>query len=610
MTPRRIIRIARWEITNAVGSVDRRAAIAFLVVGVLLGGLAPALMTTTPSPAAGIYQVGIDPGSPYADPVEQDPRLSAVSLEEHTGSSADLDVVIQGGTVYVAETNSGRAGASALEEAIVTYNDRMMAAESDRAAAFPVTVTLRYAPQDTIGSIAGTISNDQTGEAPDQNTDGGQQTVTETDSTGSESTDEIPTGDDGNTAGSADDSTITPATGMESFDGETGGGLFGGNQTGTPSSITPPFPLRSLLLAFVFVLPFNLIIQAYGGSILGERINRRGEPLLVSPATRSEIVLGKTVPYLATAIGITAGIAIAVGGSVSTIAAMTPLAALFLAATFVAGMLVRSYKELTFVTVTISVGLTAYAFVPAVFTEVHPIAAISPLSVVVNDLQGSPVSIGGFVLATAPVTLAALVLFVLGTGMYREEDMFTRKPLPAKVVDAIAGPLETTWDVGLWTALYVPFVFVAELFAVAVLFVFPTTVSIPVLLLVLATVEEVAKSGHVLAAFERGHFTRSLRTGATLGVVSGIGFFLAEKVMAITQLVGLPTLEIGRAAFATSMTGVSPVFLLLAPLVLHTTTAGVSAMGASRSRRAYVLALSIAIGLHVAYNFAVVSAIA
>ena len=607
MTPRRIFRIARWEVSNAVGSLDRRAAIAFLVVGLLLGGLAPAVTTMNPSPGAGIYQIGVDPGSPYADPVEQDPRLSAVSLDAQTDNAADLDVVIQGGAVYVSETNSGRAAASALEEAIVTYNDRMMAAESDRVAAFPVAVTLRYAPQDTIGSIAAGVASDEAGEATEQNTGDGQGTVTDPDSTGSDAAVESPSGDAGTATESDSVTTITPA---DEFEGETASGLFGGNQTGTPSSITPPFPLRSLLLAFVFVLPFNLIIQAYGGSILGERINRRGEPLLVSPATRSDIVLGKTLPYLATAIGITAGIAIAVGGGIRTIAAMTPLAALFLAATFVAGMLVRSYKELTFVTVTISVGLTAYAFVPAVFTEVHPIAAISPLSVVVNDLQGSPVSAGGFVLATAPVTLAAVVLFVLGTGMYREEDMFTRKPLPAKVVDAIAAPLETTWDVGLWTALYVPFVFVAELFAVAVLFVFPTAVSIPVLLLVLATVEEIAKSGHVLAAFERGHFTRSLRTGATLGVVSGIGFFLAEKVMAITQLVGLPSLEIGRAAFATSMTGVSPVFLLLAPLVLHTTTAGVSAIGASRSRRAYALALSIAIGLHVGYNYAVVSAVA
>ncbi|MFW5924049.1 MAG: PrsW family intramembrane metalloprotease [archaeon] len=609
MTPRRILRIARWEVSNAVGSVDRRAAIGFVVVGLLIGGLAPALMTAGPTPGAGIYQVGVSDGSPYTEPVEEDPRLSAVSLDD-AESATDLDVVIQGQTVFVSETNSGRAAAAALTESIATYNDRLMATESDRAAAFPVAVTLRYSSQEGVGSVAANLAGDEGDGSAGSSTSEGGATDSDPDSSTSDSSRDPTTGDTGTGEGREDETATPSASEIDDTDGARASGIFGGSQTGTPSSITPPFPLRSLLLAFVFVLPFNVIIQAYGGSILGERINRRGEPLLVSPATRGDIVLGKTLPYLGTAVGITAVITLAVGGGIRSVAAMAPLAALFLAATFVAGMLVRSYKELTFVTVTISVGLTAYAFVPAVFTEVHPIAAISPLSVVVNDLQGNPVAAGEFVLATAPVGLAAMVLFVLGTGTYREEDMFTRKPLPAKVVDAIASPLESAAAVGLWTALYLPFVFVAELFAVAVLFVFPTDVSIPVLLIVLATVEEVAKSGHVLAGFERGRFSRSLRTGATLGVVSGIGFFLAEKVMAITQLVGLPSLEIGRAAFAPAVAGVSPVLLLLAPLALHTTTAAISAVGAARSRRAYGIALPVAIGLHVAYNYAVVTAIA
>ena len=47
--------------------------------------------------------------------------------------------------------------------------------------------------------------------------------------------------------------------------------------------------------------------------------------------------------------------------------------------------------------------------------------------------------------------------------------------------------------------------------------------------------------------------------------------------------------------------------LLLAPLALHVVTASISAVGASRSKRAYVLALGAAIAVHVAYNLTVVS---
>ncbi len=59
-----------------------------------------------------------------------------------------------------------------------------------------------------------------------------------------------------------------------------------------------------------------------------------------------------------------------------------------LGATFVGAMFARSFKELTFVTVAVSVFLTAYTFVPAIFTQVTPIALISPLTLVVRDLTG------------------------------------------------------------------------------------------------------------------------------------------------------------------------------------------------------------------------------
>jgi hypothetical protein len=48
---------------------------------------------------------------------------------------------------------------------------------------------------------------------------------------------------------------------------------------------------------------------------------------------------------------------------------------------------------------------------------------------------------------------------------------------------------------------------------------------------------------------------------------------------------------------------------LLLPLALHVATAAISAVGASRTRRAYVAALAVAIAVHLAYNLAVVGAV-
>ncbi len=57
----------------------------------------------------------------------------------------------------------------------------------------------------------------------------------------------------------------------------------------------------------------NFVIQAYASSIMNERINDRGELLLVSPVSRGDIIAAKTLPYFhgmvvvasMTAVGIT-----------------------------------------------------------------------------------------------------------------------------------------------------------------------------------------------------------------------------------------------------------------------------------------------------------------
>jgi len=192
------------------------------------------------------------------------------------------------------------------------------------------------------------------------------------------------------------------------------------------------------VLAFVFLVPMNFLVQAYGSSILAERTNRRGEPLLVTPLSPVDIVAGKTLPYVAVAVAVTALIALVVGGGPLSVLAILPVAAAFLAATFVGAVFARSFKELTFVTVAVSVLLTSYAFVPAIFTNVTPVALISPLTLVVFDLQGEAVSLGEFLFSTGPTALAAALLFGLGLGVYREEDLFTQKPVSRKFLDALA----------------------------------------------------------------------------------------------------------------------------------------------------------------------------
>ncbi|MFB6227843.1 MAG: PrsW family intramembrane metalloprotease [Halobacteriales archaeon] len=622
---RHVLRIARWEMSAGAGGLDRRTLLTALVLVVAIAAVGGAVAVAGTPQDANVYRVGVSPDSPYHDPVASDPSLRVVDPDGGAYDDREIEVLISRGVLRAYNTSKGRSAAAAVKSAVRRYNERLMEAEADdgnETAAFPVSVELRYV--DRGGISVGDGTDDGGGGGTD---DGGTGGTGDGGTGGTGGTDDGRTGPDSTaTPRPAPSPTGTAETPGGGGDVEEGGGLGGlpsiggealfGSSKGRPSDIRPPFPFVSLVLAFAFVVPMNFVIQAYASSILGERTNRRGELTLIAPVSPATIVAGKTVPYFAAMLVIAAITTLVLGGGLVSIGAVTPIALLFLSAAFLGGMLARSHKELTFVLVTVSVGITSYVFLPAVFTNVTPIAAISPLTMVVRELEGVTVTAPVFLFSTVPMLVASAVLFGLGGGLYREEDLFAQKPIPGKVVDALAGPIRGTKSVAGLTILLLPFVVLAELLAVAVLFVLPRSVSLPVLLAFIATIEEIGKSVHVLSGFERARFDRRLRTAAIVGTASGAGFFLGEKVVALVQVVGLERLDVGQVLQTTAGTGVgasvSPVVLIglfLAPLALHVVTAVVSAVGASRGRRTYVLGLAGAVIVHTLYNLTVVSAL-
>lgn len=657
MRPRKLLRIARWEVTRGAGRLDRRT-LAIGAVALLLAALVvPIAATSGVGLEDGLYRVGVDESSPYYDVVESDdnfvPVPDATYDDVRTGS---VELLVTQGRIEAADSSKGDAALSAFHDSVRRYNQRQLRLESNQTAAFPVSVTLEFEEQSGIGAIIGASSGDG-GDGTGDGTDGGDDTGEGGDSTdgggdgggddgdgsdgdgpgdGSDGdgtgggSDGDGTGDgsdgDGTEGGTDDDGTDDGGDGGSTDDGgdseldgplgEFGAPLSGGSITGSPAEISAPFPFQSLVLAFLFIIPLNFLIQVYGSTMLSERINRRGELLLASPVTRIDIIGGKTLPYFTGAMVAESVLAVGLvylvrgdlGGWLSVIA-LTPLVLLFLGTSFLGAMFARSYKELTFVTVTITVGLTAYAFVPAIFTDVNEIALISPLTIVVRDLQGAAVSLSEVAFSLTPPLLVAGVCFALGTGLYREESMFDQRSIPGRILDALAGPISSRWHVGVMTAALIPFVFVAQLFAIALLFPLQAVgnIAIVIILVVVAIIEEIAKSLHIYASYEHGQFDRGLRTALVLGVASGVGFFIGEKIALLAQLVGLPDLAVAEAGLVGGVaSGPIVLLFLLAPLMLHIVTASMSALGARISRRAYVVGLVMAMVVHFLYNLAVV----
>ncbi|WP_439026474.1 ABC transporter permease [Haloarchaeobius sp. DT45] len=599
---RKTLRIARWEVARSAGALDRQTvalALVLVAVGAVVG---PTVVAEGPGLDDGIYRVGVEADSPYHDVVQHSNQF--VARPDDASASAlkagEIDILVPArGEPIPRPTRKGQAAYAEFRTAVQEYNDELMGDEANQSAAFPVAVELLYESRAGSALTGGTGGGAGTAGSGDGGTDGGAGTG------GDGGTDDAGAGGvTGGSTGGNDGQVQAPSLG--------GSAIVSGSTSGSPSTISPPFPFASLVLAFLFIVPMNFIIQAYGSTIINERINRRGELMLVSPVSRRDIIAGKTLPYLAALLVITVAIAILIGGTAVSVAAVLPIALLFLAATFVGGMFARSFKELTFVTITVSVFMTSYVFVPAIFTDVTPIALISPLTLVVMDLQNEAVTWGQYAFSTVPFYLTAVALFTFGAGTYREEDMFSQRPVHQKALDAIATRVRNKKTVALVTALFLPFVFVAELLAIAVLFIIPKALSIPVLFGAIALIEETAKSIHVYAGFEYARFERSPKTAVVLGLVSGAAFFLAEKGTLLVQLVQLQDLTLGANAYpdaaAAGSANVDPLVVLglfLLPLGLHTVTATISAVGAQRSKRAYAGAFLLAVLVHVAYNLGV-----
>jgi len=615
MNPRKLLRIAKWEVTKNAGGVDKRtvAIMAVSVVAMLLvAGLAASGGATGLD--SGLYRVGVDESSPYYAPASEDPAFIVRDPSAEAVERGDQELYFDGTTLRNRlGSQKEKAALSEFRSSVDGYNSEQMREDDNATAAFPVSVTLVYLEQDGVTETVATGGNAD-GSSGDGGTDG---------SSGAGGTDGS-SGDAGTSDGSTGSGTGSSSDGDSGSLAGLGAGLTGGSTSGTPADIQPPFPFESLVLAFLFIVPMNFVIQAYGSTMLSERLNRRGELLLVSPVSRFDIVAGKTLPYFLGAMGVITAITLGLrfsgltaGGGPIAILAVLPLALLFLAATFCGAMFARSFKELTFVTVTVTVSLTTYAFVPAIFTDVNPIALISPLTIVVRDLQAQAVTTGDFAFATIPATLSALVLFTLGSGLYREEDMFTQRAIPLKLLDSLSTQIRSKWSALKLPVMLLPAVVVAELAGIALLFALPVEISIPLILVVVVLVEEVAKSLHVYAGFSSGRFDGSLRTTLVVGALSGTGFFLAEKLILVFQVLnpGLSEIPTSQAGLVGSLVpegvplALAAVVLLLLPLALHTVTATVSALGARRGRRTYLVALVAAMAIHFAYNFTVVSTV-
>ncbi|HVM46217.1 MAG TPA: PrsW family intramembrane metalloprotease [Candidatus Thermoplasmatota archaeon] len=585
---RRTLVIALAETQRTRGSFNRKTTITLLAIALATAVLLPALVDDGLDFDRGLYRVAVGAGSPLEPAVAGAHVFQRFASDDPRGAvdAGAADLGIEHGRIYAKDTQKGLAALAALRQAAKDYTYGQLLHESDHAAAFPVRVELLYEPQ---------------ARSPDANlprTMPGGIAPREDPSAGGGSTGTVSGGASGGASGPTQQA---PAGGFEFLPAE--------RSVNTPETLSPPFPFRSLLLAYAFLIPMNFVVQVYAGSAIAERLDRKGEPLLASPARPWEIIVGKAAPYMLLMMLASAGIVLAIGGGWLSLLAVAPLALAFLALEFIAAMYARSFRELTFLTVFTSVLLTIYAFLPAVFTDVHPISLVSPITLVVFDLRGDAVTLGQMLYATLPLTFFSLVLFVLGAALYREEDLFHQKPVLAKAVDSVARQIRSMASAVKLPFLLLPLVFIAELMLVTFLFAWPVPVGTLSILAGVALVEETFKAAPSYAGVRRG--VVPLKRAALFGALVGLGFFLAEKGFLLASLAGLMDVNAGAAVFGPAGAGATAgaslglvLLLLLAPMLLHMGTASLTGWGAQHGGKVFAASFLLAVVVHTAYNLA------
>ncbi|SFM48867.1 ABC transporter permease family protein [Methanolobus profundi] len=591
--------IAKWELLRSKLKFDVKSVIMLTLSLILVIIAAYAAAQTGMSMNQKIYLAAVSQAD-VQPIIDTDQRFDYVVVDRFAASTyyeygADMGII--GRNVYLGDTRKAASAGDALENTFKTYRELTLTAYNDVNNSHPVWVTVHDLERPQNFQLAGAEETADSFSRGFNATTGLPEGV---DSTGAEggSSASIRTGS----------STVSPEeiAALDEMEGKT---FFEKQTLSTPTNFSPPVPFTAILYAFLFIFPIYFVSQFYSTSLMDERTNKKGELVLAAPLRGRDVIIGKTVPYLLITMAIQTGITFYIIGIPSTLAglervvlvlaAILPVVLLFFALSFYSAILSRSFKELTFASVFLSVVISGYLFFPAMFANIHAISSISPITLIVRLIEGEEVLMNTYLFSTLPFYFVALSTYAFGTFIFREEDLFTQKSISSKIVDCFEMFLSYPYgSVFLLSIIFIPFVYMAQLMLIVMLFNLPVPYSIIAMIILSAMAEEIVKSIGIYTLFKRKIAKLSLRNAVKYSVLSGAGFFVGEKAVAVLTLA-----PIASSAFGSVMTMGA---LLLIPLVLHTTTVLVSSLVMyKKGTRYYLASVVLATLVHSIYNIVI-----
>jgi ABC-type Na+ efflux pump permease subunit len=553
-----ITTIARWEVKRTLTQMSRDtlpAAIVLFILLILVTGFAARSGMHLQD---GMYEAGVDDPA-IARLLASDNRFSVYQLdsEKLMQNRQAFDIVIVQGNVYESGSERGKSALKTVERDYAKYTNRVYNQQDDLYAAYPLWIDVEGVKSelDFLSTQSGQyISARPSSVAPVP--EGEIHTIPTPSPALAISKEELRKELARSESANSQISRYTEM--LSSSDSAMG-------RFRTPSQLSPPLPFDSIILIFVFIFPLYFTSQFFMMSIMNERIERKGEVLLSTPVRAGSIIIGKALPYLLGMLAISAALTVYLKASLLIMLPLVPVIFFFLANALIIGMVSRSFKELSFISIFFSTVATSYLFFPSIFANVHVISLISPLTLIILTLQGTAYTAGDYLFSTSLFWLTSAVLFFVAVVNFREERLFSEKRLIFRIREFIAESMSKKHpflSIFLLNGFAIPFIFMVQLMCLVLFFNLPMPYSLILLLIFAAGIEELAKSIGIFTLYAEDRTFLSWKNLVFACAATAVGFLVGEKLLLLITLAQITESIFGGILFLS-------LGMLYLPLLLH-----------------------------------------
>jgi ABC-type Na+ efflux pump permease subunit len=588
---RDIATITRWEVKKSFSLMGRNVLPVAVVLFILLVLVTGFTAQTGLHLQDGMYRVGVD-NPQTAGLIASDVRFSVYKLDTPSllASRNTFDVVIIGSNASGSGTDKANAALKTLSRDYGKYVNSVYNTETDLFAAYPLWIDTESIKSEL--SFLSTQSGQYISAAPARVPPvptGPVQNIPTPSPTLSITEDQLRAqlvkSNAQNSQISRYTETLTSSGAMSAFK--------------TPSQLSPPLPFDSIILVFVFIFPLYFTSQFFMMSIMNERIERKGEILLSTPVRASSIIIGKGLPYFIGMVAICFGLTLYLRAPIEIMLPLIPVIFFFLANALLIGMLSRSFKELSFISIFFSTVATSYLFFPSIFANVHVISLISPLTLIVLSIQGTAWTVTDYLYSTSLFWLTGGVLFYIAAKNFKEERLFSEKALLTRVREFLSEILPAKYpylSLFLLSGFTIPFVFMVQMMCLVLFFNLPMPYSLVFLLLFAALIEEFAKGVGIYTLIIRDAAWFTWKNLVIAAGATALGFLVGEKLLLFVTLAQISDSIFGSILFLSLAS-------LWLPLLLHFVGALIVASCLKMwGRKGFVPGLLIAMTVHCLYN--------